>query len=250
MIEAILFDLDDTLLGNDTAVFMPGYFSLLGEHAQKRLNRDQFMQGLLLGTQAMMQNAAPTETNRGVFWHTFQQATGLDPDELEPFFDEFYRNEFSQLAALTQSRPIAAQLVRSCFKWGLRIVIATNPLFPRTAIEARLAWAGVPVSEFAYDLVTTYQNMHAAKPHQAYYCEILEKIECSPVEALMVGDDWERDMVPAAALGLHTYWIQPDGQEPPEANIASDYGSLASLYDRLQAGWLRANIGSTSTRSA
>jgi HAD superfamily hydrolase (TIGR01549 family) len=250
MIEAILFDLDDTLLGNNTATFMQGYFSLLREHVQESLDRDLFMQGLLLGTQAMLQDASPGVTNREVFWHTFQQVTGLDPEVLEPFFDDFYLGQFSQLAALTQTRPVAVPLLRSCFEWGLKVVVATNPVFPHTAVEARLAWAGVPVSEFAYDLVTTYHNMHATKPHQGYYREILEKIACSPATTLMVGDDWERDIIPAAALGLYTYWIQSDGQEPADASIASDYGSLIRLYDRLQSGWLRANCGPVTRENA
>ena len=55
-------------------------------------------------------------------------------------------------------------------------------MFPHQAVEARLAWAGVPVTEYPYTLVTSYENMHAAKPHQAYYQEILAKIGCRPLK--------------------------------------------------------------------
>lgn len=238
MIEAILFDLDDTLLGNNIAQFMSHYFSLLGAYAQQFMDRDHFLQGLMRGSRAMLQDVNPTVSNRDVFWQVFKESTGSDPDELEGFFDHFYRNQFVQLKTITQLKPEAAELVRYCFQQDLKVVVATNPMFPRVAVEARLAWAGVPATDFDYDLVTTYQNMHATKPHQAYYREILEKIDCSPENALMVGDDWERDVEPAAALGLYTYWIQLDGREPPDASLTTAYGTLMALYDRLQAGWL------------
>ena len=96
--------------------------------------------------------------------------------------------------------------MRAAFARGLAVIIATNPLFPTTAIEQRLAWAGVPVDEYPYALVTTYENMHAAKPQPAYYREILAAIDCPPDRALMVGDDWKNDIAPAAAVGLHTFW--------------------------------------------
>ncbi len=238
MIEAILFDLDDTLLGNDMDKFLPAYFGLLGQHAAPYLDRERFLQELLFGTQAMIASEDTAVSNRDVFWNTFQERTGLDPAELEPFFDRFYREIFPQLRSTTEKRPSALPLIQFCFAAGLTIVIATNPLFPARAIEERLAWAGVPVSMFNYDLVTTYENMHATKPSLAYYKEILADIDCLPQNALMVGDDWKNDIAPAAAVGMQTYWISPNGEEPPDDALIAGYGSLADLLHRLRAGWL------------
>jgi FMN phosphatase YigB (HAD superfamily) len=111
-------------------------------------------------------------------------------------------------------------------------------MFPRAAVEARLNWAGIPLSEFPYELVTTIENMHATKPHQAYYREILAELNCSPTEALMVGDDWQRDMEPAAGVGLFTYWIQLPGSTPPDPTLPSEYGSLEGLLVRIESDWL------------
>lgn len=238
MIQAILFDLDDTLLGNGMKSFMPGYFDLLGQHASAYLEKQRFLAELLHCTQAMMSNTEPALSNRDVFWAAFEQRTGLQVDELEPFFDHFYRNDFSELQAITQQRPAAAGLVRACLAQGLQVVVATNPVFPRVAIEQRLLWAGIPETEFDYALVTSYENMCATKPHQAYYRQILDTIGCSPQAALMVGDHWENDIAPAAALGLSTYWITPDGAAPPDATLASEYGTLDKLHQLVLSGWL------------
>lgn len=237
MLKAILFDLDDTLLGNDMDKFLPGYFSLLGEYATRYMPREQFMAELMTCTQAMIQNEDPTLTNRDVFWHLFEERTGLDTAELEAFFDQFYRNQFLQLESRTVKRPFAAKLVQLCLDKNLNVVIATNPLFPLVAIEARLAWAGLSVEEYDFALVTAYENMHATKPSPTYYAEILQKIECAPEHALMVGNDWENDIAPAHSVGVHTYWLAAEDAVRP-SKIPSHRGtSLKDLYVLLAAGW-------------
>ncbi|MCB8926496.1 MAG: HAD family hydrolase [Ardenticatenaceae bacterium] len=233
MLKAVLFDLDDTLLGNDMDRFLPGYFGLLGKFAEKYLPRDQFLQELLASTEAMIRNVDPTVSNRDVFWQTFEQRTGLKAAELEPFFEQFYRNQFSQLRDRTEKRPFATKLVQYCLEQNLAVVVATNPLFPRIAIDARLDWAGLPVTEYDFALVTTYENMHAAKPQPAYYSEILDKIECAPENALMIGNDWENDILPAHSIGLQTYWLSLDGESLP-TDLSVPYGrSLEDVYDFL-----------------
>lgn len=221
MIKAILFDLDDTLLGNDMDRFLPGYFALLGQYAEKYMSRDQFLQELMTSTQAMIRNVDPALSNRDVFWQTFAARTGLDAVELEAFFEQFYRNQFHQLRNRTEKRPFAQKLVQYCLDHNLDVVIATNPLFPLMAIEARLAWAGLPVTEYNFALVTAYENMHAAKPQRAYYSEILERIGCAPEKALMIGNDWENDILPAHSVGMQTYWLSlNDAPLPAELPVA------------------------------
>lgn len=235
MIQAILFDLDDTLLGNDMDRFLPGYFSLLGEHAARYLPQEKFLKELMACTEAMIRNVDPTLSNRDVFWQHFETRTGLDAAELEQFFDQFYRQQFNQLEARTEKRPFAAKLVQYCLDHNLDVVVATNPLFPHIAIEARLAWAGLPVDRYNFALVTAYENMHAAKPQPAYYAEILQQIECAPENALMVGNDWENDILPAHSLGIQTYWLAPEKAPLPQDLPVHRGTSLQDVYDFLVA---------------
>lgn len=237
MLKAVLFDLDDTLLGNNMDTFIPRYFALLGKYAERYMPRDQFLQELMFCTQAMIANTDTAVSNRTAFWSAFQERTGLDPAEMEPFFEIFYAEQFSQLEAVTTQKACASELLQLCFDCGLKVVIATNPMFPRIAIEQRLAWAGIPVTAFQYDLVTTYETMHATKPHPAYYREILSRIQVEPAEALMVGDDWENDIVPAAAVGCLAYWISEAGASPPDDTLLAGSGSLGRLHDLLAMGW-------------
>jgi HAD superfamily hydrolase (TIGR01549 family) len=239
MLKAVLFDLDDTLLGNHMDTFIPRYFGLLGQYAEAYLPRDEFLKTLMAATHVMTGNTDPTMTNRDVFWQSFNKQTGLDAQEMEPFFDAFYANQFLALESVMTRRETAVSLVNLCQQKGCKVVVATNPMFPRLAIEARLAWAGLPVSAYDFDLVTTYENMHATKPHPVYYEEILMQIGVAAEEALMVGDDWENDMVPAASIGCSTYWLpMNDEVAPPQNDVVTEYGSLDDLYELLASGWL------------
>jgi HAD superfamily hydrolase (TIGR01549 family) len=237
-LQAVLFDLDDTLLGNNMDKFVSGYFGVLSQHAAARFARDQFLQDLLISTQTVIQNSDASTTNWDVFWNSFCARTGHDLAELESFFAEFYAEKFGQLQAVTEYRPAAPELVDYCFGQGWQVVVATNPLFPRTAVEQRLAWAGVPVTKFAYNLVTTMENMHATKPHAAYYQEILTHLDCPPQRAIMVGDNWTDDIIPAAALGMFTWFIPTEAMpEPPDTAVAlAGWGPLDAFYDWLRSG--------------
>ena len=238
MINTVLFDLDNTLLGNDMKDFIPRYFTLCGQYARRHLPEEEFLKVLLLASRTMVENTDPHVTNNEVFWARFGELTGLDGNVVYADLDNFYCNEFGQLQDVTEHTPIAAKIMNSCFQQGLQVVIATNPMFPRRAIEARLSWAGVPVTQYPYALVTTMENMHATKPHEAYYREILEEVDCRPCEALMVGDDGSRDIEPASNLGLFTYWVQLPGSELPGGITPTAKGTLEELARLLKDGWL------------
>lgn len=240
MIKAILFDLDDTLLGNQTDRFMQMYFNLLNEYAQPILDDRRFLEHLISSTRATIHNTDMSRTNAEVFWDNFQRLTGHTRADLEPFFERFYAEQFPRLREATRPRPESIGLVETAFARHQHVVIATNPLFPRVAIEQRLEWAGVPVEHYAYSLVTTYENMHAAKPQTAYYLEILDRLGIQPAEALMVGDDWGNDIEPADALGLRTYWVANGREAPAAMTQAAAWGSLVDLHALMTNGGLEA----------
>jgi HAD superfamily hydrolase (TIGR01549 family) len=231
-LRAILFDLDNTLLLNDMETFIPAYLELISGYAAEIYDPELFVRHMLAATEVMAGNTDPGISNEMVFWGTFSKLTGWDREKMVPFFAHFYETEFEGLKTLTAARPEARPVTEWAFETGHRVVIATNPMFPRIATEKRLEWADLGVDEFNYALVTTYENMHATKPHREYYVEILERVDCEPRQALMVGDDWGRDIRPAAAMGMHTYWVDPpDGTQ---SAVGREGGSLSDLPD-----WLR-----------
>jgi len=60
-------------------------------------------------------------------------------------------------------------------------------------------------------------------------------------EAIMVGDDWENDIVPARAAGLNTFWVCPDGCgcDATAQPMVDGCGTLADFASRVQdEDWL------------
>jgi FMN phosphatase YigB (HAD superfamily) len=227
-IRAVLFDLDDTLLENSVDRFLKAYFALLTPHMAHLVPPEKFISALIRATHAMVQNSDPAITNQQAFINDFFPGVGRTAAEMMPLFDDFYAVQFDKLRSLTRPNPAAREAVQTALDSGCDVVIATNPIFPETAIRQRMAWAGV--SDFPFKLITSFEIMHAAKPDSRYYAEILALIGRSPDECIMVGDDWGNDIAPAMKTGLRAYWVNTtsDSMHAPDLRAR---GSLADFKD-------------------
>jgi HAD superfamily hydrolase (TIGR01662 family) len=234
MIHAILLDLDDTLLINDIDRFLPPYFAALGRRMARFAAPDDLTHMILKATRAMLANQDPTITNQQAFDADFFPALGYPEAEVRPLIHAFYEDDFPALKRYTERVREARPLVEILFDEGYDVAIATNPMFPRRAIEHRLNWAGV--LDFPFNLVTTYENSHFCKPNPRYYLEILEKLACPPGEAIMIGDDFGNDIQPALKVGLHTYWITEGGDK--RDGYSGLRGSLTDCLEWVQSGGL------------
>ena len=235
MMKALLLDLDGTLLDNPMDTFVREYLQALGTYLADRVPPERLVPELLRATQVMAANDGSGPTNEELFASVFYPALGQERDQLEPVIRRFYGEEFPKLRRFTRPVPEARPLVQWAFDAGLQVAVATNPLFPRTAIEQRLEWAGVGVRDFPFALVTTYETMHASKLDPAYYREILARLGRDPSECLMAGDDWGWDIVPTAGLGLSAWWVAPPGAEPPQSLPGlAGCGTLGELWGHLR----------------
>jgi FMN phosphatase YigB (HAD superfamily) len=204
----ILFDLDDTLLNNSTNVFIPAFLKKFSDHLYHHVEEpEKVIPMLMASTQKMMQNNDPTLKLKEVFDADFYSALNREYNQLLPQIEDFYQNSYPNLRELTSPIPASRQVVRQMLERGYQIAIATNPIFPIDAVHRRLDWAGLSEEKKSFSLVTSYEEMHFAKPNPAYYTEILTLIGCPDTPLVMVGDDKTADIDPGQALGIPTYWI-------------------------------------------
>jgi len=242
-LKALLLDLDDTLIDNSMDTFIPAYFRALEAFVAGLVEPGLFIQELLNATRTMDRNDGTGPSNEEIFAAAFYPALGVPRDDLEPLLARFYAEAFPRLETLTRPRPAAPKVVEWAKSRGLQVVIATNPLFPRTAIEQRMAWGGVGVDRFDYARVTTYENSHATKSSPAYFSEIVERIGRRPQECLMVGDDWGWDVVCAGKAGIPSFWISDDAADPPEpAAHVVGRGDLSAFQRAAEDGSLEARF--------
>ncbi len=138
-----LLDLDNTLLGNDMNKFLPPYFALIHKRLEPFANGKDLQQILIDSVQTAIANQDPTVTNITAFMADFTKRLGCPAETLQPVLDAFYQQDYPQLQRFTTRRPEAQRVIRHLLAAGCRVVIATNPLFPATAIQQRLEWAGI-----------------------------------------------------------------------------------------------------------
>ncbi len=229
--KGILFDLDGTLLDIDIDAFLSRYFAALGETIAKMVDADGdhalAMRGIFDATGAMMR-PHPGSTNRETFNREYLALTKINIEEHSDLLARFYDEVFPALGTGIGAHEGARTAVDRARECGMKVAIATNPIFPLRAIEHRLSWAGIDPAEV--DLITSYENMRATKPHPDYYRQICEMLELAPSECLMVGDDRTLDL-PAADIGIRTFYVGDDPVVPTD--YRGDLDQLADLLSRL-----------------
>ena len=231
MLKAVLFDLDGTLLPLDQDEFVKGYFRLLAKKlAPYGYEPDKLVKAIWHGTGAMIQNDGSC-TNEVVFWKDFTNIFGEQARSHEPVFAEYYEKDFQQVKNICGYTPKAAEIVRSLKAAGVRVALATNPVFPAIATESRIRWAGLEPEEF--ELYTTYENIGFCKPNLDYYREILRRMELDAADCLMVGNDVDEDMV-AGQLGMKVFLLTDHLINKSGTDInAFPHGSFDDLRARL-----------------
>ncbi len=234
MIKAILFDLDGTLLPMDLDVFIKSYFNGITKKIcpSDPAHAKQLGTAVWEATLAMLHNSGEL-TNEEVFWNSFHTITaGSFADKLH-LFDEFYLNEYESLQSLCEFQSEASEIIALVRELGFRVVLATNPVFPRIAVDSRLHWAGVEPSSFEY--ITTFSNSHYAKPNPAYYAEIADTLGLLPEECLMVGNDTGDDMA-ARQIGMRVFLLTPYLINKSGADIREyPSGGYADLIAHIKA---------------
>ena len=201
---AALFDLDGTLLPMDQDQFTKTYFKLLAQKmAPHGYAPDTLIDSIWAGTAAMVKNDG-SRTNEEAFWDCIVQIYGEKVLADRPLFDEFYRVEFQQAREVCGRNPKAAETIALAKSLGLRVALATNPLFPTDATESRIRWAGLEPE--AFEFYSTYENSRYCKPNPDYYRALLDQLNLRPEDCIMVGNDVDEDMV-ADHLGMQTFLL-------------------------------------------
>ena len=230
-IKAVLFDLDGTLLPMDLEKFMKLYLSAISSRmAELGYNPKATVDAVLRGSYAMIKNDGG-QLNSDVFWGVFCEIFGKDAILDKPKVDAFYLDGFDVTRAACSYNPEVPRLISFLKERGLRLILATNPLFPPIATEKRMEWAGLDKADF--ELYTTYENSHFCKPNLDYYREILNSTALSAEECLMIGNDTSDDMV-AKALGMKVFLLIDCLINAKGEDISQyPHGSFTELYAYL-----------------
>jgi len=191
-IEAVLFDLDGTLI--DSA---PD----LGTAADQ-MRTDRGLASLPLSDYRTMAGAGA----RGMIDVAFGLAPGHA--QFEALKEEFFSNYESRLTVLTYAFDGVAELIAGIIGLGLKWGVVTNKSVRFTLPLTQ----AMPLFNTAQTIVSGDTTPHA-KPHPAPLLEAARQLGVAPDRCLYVGDD-ERDILAGRAAGMTT--------------VAASYGYLGA----------------------
>lgn len=223
----VLFDLDGTLLDVELREFLGRYFHALDTTLSPHFPGVDLVPAVLAATE-MMQRSHPGRTNQQTFVDAFRERTGIDLQGYWSLFDDFYATVFPTLG--TGYGPVAGahEAIAAARDLGWKVAIATQPIFPRAAIEHRLSWAGLNAADF--DFVTTYEFMNACKPDPVYFRQVCDGIGCEPSACVMVGDDPTTDMG-AAGIGIETFFVGHGASPSKRSGTMRDVAAFLAEVD-------------------
>lgn len=205
--DAILFDMDGTLLPMDQKVFVKQYFIELAKVlCPLGIEAGTLKEAFWGGVNAMVANDGTT-TNEDVFWKHFRSVVHVELafDKLKEITTRFYSNEFHNVKGYIGKNPLARKAVELAHKCAPKVILATNPLFPIEGQVARLSWVDLGKNDF--DLITSYETNSYCKPNPKYFEAICEKMEINPNNCLMIGNDELEDMHTASSIGMDCYMV-------------------------------------------
>ncbi|MCY4464293.1 MAG: HAD-IA family hydrolase [Chloroflexi bacterium] len=228
MIKAVLLDMDNTLLHNPDAQFASAFRQLFDDFFRDEFAIDGSIEALRAGFAHMGRDLANCPTNAEALVDCLAHWLPLAHDDADHALRRFYAEVYGQLQPLVSPADGAAALIEGLLEQGLLVAVATNPLYPESAIVQRLEWAGLGglLNEFAF--VTHSENMHFAKPRPEYIAEVVARVGIEPDEALVVGDSLVNDIQSARAIGCLTWHVRADS-------------SLADLARHIQSEAWREN---------
>ena len=228
----ILFDLDGTLLPIDHKQFEKLYFHGLSSRFTDLYTPEAFVKLIWDATKAMVMDTSDA-TNEEAFMSALGSVVDEKLDEMKHRFAQFYETDFDRVRSAVIENAEIIEAVGILKAKGYTLVVATNPMFPKIAIDKRIAWTGLNRDDFAY--VTSFENNHFCKPQPKFYQEILSDLKKSPQECMMVGNDVDEDMI-AGALGMKTYLITNHKIQRSEKSMPIDHeGTYADFLRFVQA---------------
>ena len=223
----LLFDLDGTLLPMVQDEFANSYFMQLSKKFRGTgVDADKLLKTIEKGLMGMVLNNG-RNTNEEVFWQIFEREMKMKKVDIIDRFDEFYLNEFNEIITSTSPTGVAKEIIDIAKKKGLRLFLATNPLFPRQATLNRIRWAGLNPEDFLD--ITTYENSHFCKPNVKYFQEIIRRNDIDLDSALMIGNEVNEDLS-ISSLGVKTFLVTDCLENKHELELTSDFqGTLKDL---------------------
>lgn len=219
-IQAVFFDLDGTLIDIDIELFVTGYLNRLTEQMSEWAEPARATRVLHQAVAAMFANKDPDKSLEVVLHEVLQQELSMDPLDYQGCLERFCRKSLDSLSPLVKGHPLSSQLINISHARGWKVALATNPIFPRVVVDARLSWGNLRSDAFNH--VCSYETEHYCKPDPLFFEEQLDRMQVSADACLMIGNDALHDMS-ASQVGIRTCLLTPWCIKRPGVSFQPDW---------------------------
>lgn len=139
----VFFDLDGPLLHFHDQDFERVYFNGLSQALSDVMDAKSLISLIWACTKEMVLDLS-LRSNERVFMEALAAKVNAETFALmKEGFEQFYQMGFDDLKSILKDNSIMKLAVENLKQKGYRLVIVTNPLFPRLAIEKRIHWTGM-----------------------------------------------------------------------------------------------------------
>jgi FMN phosphatase YigB (HAD superfamily) len=203
--DALLLDLDGTLLDLDGNEFLDAYCRVVADGMAPVADPSHFLEVLMSAAIPVMVDPHPGQRNRDVLWEALARSLEVPRDCLEAQYRDVLAGDLSRIAPGGGPRDGARELVTTARSLGLKLAIATMPIYPLAVVRERLRRGRLDT--VPWDVVAT-DEFQAVKPHPDYFLELAKRLAVNPERCLVVGDDYFQD-IPARRVGMATFYVGP-----------------------------------------
>lgn len=259
--QAVLFDLDDTLLWDERSVEEALAATCLTASRETGIDPVKLEEAVRAEARALYEafEAFPFTKLIGInpfegLWAQFKEGEHKDFRKLEQFAPEYRKEAWTrglkalgidnaelgarlaeQFPAERRSRPLVYEetfRVLDALKGNYKLLLLTNgsPDLQQEKLK------GVPELAPYFDHIVISGNFGQGKPAAAIFHHALEKLGMGPEHGIMVGDKLTTDIKGANSIGMTSVWINRRGL-PADPEIVPDYEikhleELLTLLDR------------------
>jgi FMN phosphatase YigB (HAD superfamily) len=175
------------------------------------------------------------ETNEERIFRRLEEELKLEGEAIRTGLERFAEADLDALRPLVRPIPLAAKIVKDVSATGMPLVLATNPVFPRFMVQARMRWGALNEDDFIH--ISSIENSYHCKPHAEYFLNVAERLGLKPEECLMVGNDINHDLA-AVAVGMRVFlvdtWVVDRGTSEWPYDERGDHSALQRYLQRHQ----------------
>ncbi|KZZ84661.1 HAD family hydrolase [Bacillus sp. SJS] len=194
--EAILFDLDDTLLNRDNAV--DKMFLMILEECYEDVKHSVKLEMLQKFKEFDKRDYGYSDKTRVFesFFEEFPPKYRLIGDNIQDFWNNYFPHCFS----ISQNTIYLLNAIRK----QLKVAIITNGSTPRQ--KAKILNTNL---DDYFDIIIISEEVGFSKPDKDIFELALNKLDVKPESALFVGDDIVRDIGGCQNVNIKGIWFNP-----------------------------------------